>query len=90
MGIMEKEKVRLLAVQMESVIGEPDLNIDTVKNLLSECIEKYGGADFVFLPEVWTVGWNTDSFIKSAESLENSKAVKMLSDVAKKYNINIG
>ena len=89
MGIVEKEKVRLLAIQMESAIGELKLNVDAVKNLLIANIEKYDGADFVFLPEVWTTGWNTESFISTAETLENSSAVKMLSEVAKKYHVNI-
>jgi len=89
MGTIQKEKVRLLAIQMESVIGELDLNIDTVKNLLIANLEKYDGADFVFLPEVWTVGWHTPSFLGTAETIEESKAVKMLCEVAKKYNANI-
>ena len=89
MGTIQKEKVRLLAIQMESVIGEPSLNIDTVKNLLIANLEKYEGADFVFLPEVWTVGWYTTAFLNSAETLEDSKAIKMLSEIAKKYNTNI-
>ena len=89
MGTDKKEKVRLLAVQMESVIGELDLNIDTVKNLLIANLEKYEGADFVFLPEVWTVGWHTPAFIQTAETLEESKAVKMLQDIAIKYNTNV-
>ena len=89
MGIVEKEKVRLLAVQMESIIGELNLNIDTVKNLLIANLEKYDGADFAFLPEVWTVGWHTPAFINSAETIEDSKAVKMLKEIAKKYKTNI-
>ena len=89
MGIVEKEKVRLLAIQMESVIGELELNVEAVKNLIIANLEKYEGADFVILPEVWTVGWHTPAFIKSAESIENSKAVKMLTDLAIKYNVNI-
>lgn len=89
MGTDKKEKVRLLAVQMESVVGELDLNIDTVKNLLIANLEKYEGADFVFLPEVWTVGWHTPAFMQTAETLEESKAVKMLQDIAIKYNTNV-
>jgi len=89
LGTIQKEKVRLLAIQMESLIGELDLNIDTVKNLMIANLEKYEGADFVFLPEVWTTGWYTPAFIKTAETLENSKAVKMLSEVAKQYKVNI-
>ena len=89
MGTDKKEKVRLLAIQMESVIGELDLNIDTVKNLLIANLEKYEGADFVFLPEVWTVGWHTPAFKQTAETLDDSKAVKMLREIAVKYNTNI-
>ncbi len=89
MGIVEKEKVRLLAIQMESIIGELNLNIETVKNLLIANLDKYDGADFVFLPEVWTVGWHTPDFIKTAETLGESKAVKMLQEIAVKYKTNI-
>ena len=86
---MEKEKVRLLAIQMESVIGELELNISAVKNLLTANLEKYDGADFLFLPEVWTVGWSPKYFRKTAEFIESSSAVKMLQEIAQKYNVNI-
>ena len=89
MGIVEKEKVKLLAIQMESVIGELELNIDTVKNLLIANIEKYSPVDFVFLPEVWTTGWHTPAFKGTAENIENSKAVEMLKNIAKNYSVNI-
>ena len=89
MGIVEKQKVRLLAVQMESVIGDLKLNIDTMKNLLRANIEKYSGADFVFLPEVWTCGWHPPVFKETAETLEDSSAVKMLKEIAKEYKVNI-
>ena len=89
MGIIQKEAVRLLAIQMEALIGEFDLNIDTMKNLLQANLKKYGGADFVFLPEVWTVGWHPQIFSEHAENIENSKAVNMLKEIAKEYNVNI-
>lgn len=86
---MEKKKVRLLAVQMESAIGDIDLNIETVRNLLRANIEKYEGADFVFLPELWTVGWDCPSFPAGAEFIDNSKSVIMLQEIAKEYGVNI-
>lgn len=86
---MEKTKVKLLAIQMESVIGDVDLNIETVKNLLTANLEKYGEVDFVFLPEVWNVGWHCPDFEGSAETLEESKAVEMLKEIAKKYSVNV-
>ena len=86
---MEKEKIRLLAIQMESVIGEIDINIETVSNLISANLEKYGGADFVFLPEVWTTGWHPPVFHDNAEPINNSNAIRMLQAMAKKYKTNI-
>lgn len=74
---------------MESAIGELDLNIETVRNLISENIEKFGEVDFVFLPELWTVGWDCPSFSASAETIEESKAVRMLKEIAKKFHVNI-
>ncbi len=85
---MEKNKVKLLAIQMESAIGNLDLNIQTVKNLLHANLEKCS-ADFVFLPELWTVGWDCPSFPQSAETLEESKAIQMLQVTAKQFNVNI-
>ena len=88
MGNVEKEKVRVLAIQMESIIGELQLNIDSVKNLLIANLEKYP-SDFVFLPEVWTVGWCPNVFKHCAEDVESSKSLDLLSQMAKKYNVNI-
>lgn len=86
---MVKKKIKLLAIQMESAIGDIDLNIESVKNLLTANLSRYGEIDFVFLPELWTVGWDCPSFPDSAESLENSKAVKMLQEIAKEFKVNI-
>ena len=86
---MEKANVKVLAVQMESAIGELKLNIDTVRNLLIANFEKYGNADFVFLPEVWTVGWEPSVFPDTAQDINDSDAVKMLKEIAEKYSVNI-
>lgn len=85
----KKTKIKLLAIQMESAIGDVELNIESVKNLLEANLKKYEDVDFVFLPELWTVGWDCPSFPLSAESLEESRAVKMLQNVAKEFNVNV-
>lgn len=61
---MEKKKVKLLAIQMESAIGNIDLNIETVKNLLRANLDKYGECDFVFLPELWPTDGIVHLFLK--------------------------
>ena len=84
----KKTKVRLLAIQMASVIGNVEENIKNVKELLEEALSK-SFVDFVFLPEVWTVGWDYMSFLDNAEDIDNSKSVSMLKEIAKKYEVNI-
>ncbi len=83
-----KTKVKLLAIQLGSVIGNLEENIKKAEKLLNhELIQRK--VDFVFLPEVWSVGWDCPSFESCAEDVENSEAIKMLQRVAKKYDTNI-
>ena len=84
----KKTKIRLLALQIGSVIADRDRNIKKVKELLDETLSKKK-ADFVFLPEVWTVGWDCQSFSSNFEVMENSFAITMLKTIAKKYSVNI-
>ena len=79
------EKIKLLAVQMESVIADKYANFDKINKLLPNSTD----ADIIILPELWSVGWACDKFIQCAESIENSEVVKFLSDLAKKHNVNI-
>lgn len=81
-------KKRLLGIQFESQIGSLETNINKMENLLTKNIEKYP-SDFIFLPEVWTCGWDCESFPSCAEHIENSNSINMLKCFAKKYNVNI-
>ena len=84
----KKTKIKLLAIQTESVIGNVDANIDKVSKLIESCLSS-DLADFVFLPEVWTCGWDCESFPHCAENIETAKSVNMLKSFAKKYEVNI-
>lgn len=86
---MEKKKIKLLVIQMESAIGDVNLNIESVRNLICANLKKQDGVDFVFLPELWTVGWDCPSLSSAAETLDASRAVKMLQEVAKEFSVNI-
>lgn len=74
---------------MESAIGDFPLNISSTENLLRANLIKFGDADIVFLPEVWTVGWNCPSFRDSAETVLESRAVEMLKKIASEFGVNI-
>lgn len=84
----KKTKVSVLALQMGSIIGSKKDNILKAEKLLNECLSKHK-ADFVFLPEVWTAGWDCPSFPECAEELENAESVILLKEIAKKYSVNI-
>lgn len=84
----KKAKINLLAIQMASEIGQVEANIVKVRGLLEKTLIQYR-ADFVFLPEVWSVGWNCESFVECAECSESSESLQMLKSVARKYDVNI-
>lgn len=88
-------KKNILAIQMSAVSAEFEVNCAKVAYLLDEF---YLNPDFcnknpeckpdiIFLPEIWTLGWDTECFQRCAK--ENERAVAFLSDLAKKYNVNI-
>ena len=84
----KKTKIKLLALQIGSVIGNKGKNTEKVRKHLENCLSKKS-ADFVFLPEVWTSGWDCSSFEECAEDIENSESVEMLKNISKKFNTNI-
>ena len=84
----KKTKVNILAIQMSSEIGQIRVNIEKVRKLLEKNLLSYR-ADFVFLPEVWTVGWDCQSFPDCAEIFDDAESIKMLQRIAKTYDVNI-
>ena len=84
----KKNEVVLLAIQMGSIIADIDANIRKVEDLLESNLSAKR-ADFVFLPEVWTCGWECSCFKDCAENINESKSITLLKNIAKKYNTNI-
>lgn len=80
---------------MSAVSADFDTNCEKVTSLFDDFYSKAGicgvqkenRPDIVFLPEVWTLGWDTECFQECA--LKNESAVEFLSYLAKKYNVNI-
>lgn len=83
----QAQKIKISALQMSSVTGDKKTNFKLVENIVARELEK--NTDFLVLPEVWTVGWSCDDFLSSAETLDNSDTIKLLSSIAKDYNVNI-
>ena len=84
----KKTEINLLAIQLGSEIADIKYNINKARTLLeASLINKKN--DFVFLPEVWTVGWDCPSFPNCAEELDKAESLKMLKEIALKYQVNI-
>lgn len=81
------KKLKILAVQMSSRIGDKRANFKKVEELISESITD--DIDVIVLPEVWTVGWKPSIFKEFAENIKNSETIEFLSKLAVKYNVNI-
>lgn len=82
-----KSGLKLSALQMNSVIGNKQANIEKVYTLVSQNLE--AGTDVLILPEVWPVGWDCEEFEKSAENIKSSSVIQFLSKLAQKYNIYV-
>ena len=63
---MEQKKIKISMLQMSSVIGDIEANIQKVKSIVEK--ELPSGTDVLILPEVWTVGWSCSNFIKTAQN----------------------
>lgn len=72
---------------MSSVLGDVDANCEKVSNLILQKLNPE--TDVLVLPEVWTVGWSCKRFIQSAQVLSESSVINFLSNLAKKYDMNI-
>ena len=79
--LMEKKtKINLLAIQMGSIIGDIQANIEKTEALIESALfEK--SVDILILPEVWTVGWDCQSFPLCAENIENSNSIELLKKI---------
>lgn len=84
---MEEKKLKILGIQMSSIIGDKWENFSKITDLIDKNIKR--GTDIVILPEVWSAGWKPSEFESLAESLEDSETIEFLSELAIKYNVNI-
>lgn len=84
----EKEtKLNVMALQMSSVLGDKEANFSKIRELIDDNIKS--DVDVIILPEIWNVGWKPSLFEAFAENLDNSDTINFLSDLAKRYNVNI-
>lgn len=78
--------VKILIVQMQSILGNKQANFDKVTKLLEKNDEQI---DLIILPELFATGWYCEIYEKVAETFENSQILSFLSDLSKKNKSNV-
>lgn len=81
------EKIKILAIQMESVIADKYENFEKIISLVHKKIT--ADTDILILPELWAVGWACNEFRKCAEDIKTGETIEFLSELAQQYNVNI-
>lgn len=84
---MGSKSVNIGMLQIQSITGDVEANCKKVNELVQS--HNLNDLDMLVLPEVWTCGWLCEKFKETAQDINNSKAINLLSDIAQKYNINI-
>lgn len=79
----------ILALQLPCELGDKKSNMEKVEALCLKLAKELGKkADFLFLPELWSVGWLPEIFEENAED-EEGETVSFLKNLAIKLNTNI-
>ena len=84
---MEEKSLKILSIQMASVLGDKEANFHKVMDLIHKNIKK--GTDIIILPEVWNVGWKPSIFNDCAEDIEESETIEFLSEIAIAFDANV-
>ena len=79
--------VKILIVQMQSILGEKEQNFNKITNLLSKNTSEK--PDLIILPELFATGWYCDIYEKVAEKEEQSETLNFIKDIAVKFNSNV-
>jgi omega-amidase len=80
------QTVRVAAIQMEVVSGEPKKNMVRAEAMLNEAAR--AGAQAVLLPELWTTGYSLDRFAELAADC-GPMTLQFLRDAARRLGISV-
>jgi len=83
---MRENQKNILGLQLSCTLGDRKANIEKVNLALEKYKDKQ--IDFLFLSEVWGVGWSPEIFKKYAEDTKG-ETITFLKGIAKKYNTNV-
>lgn len=83
-------KIKVSCIQMEPKLFDVQYNLNKMINLITEVMEKDNKTDLIVFPELITSGYECGSeFENLAETIEDSNSIKIIGEIAKKFNTNI-
>ncbi|RII36257.1 carbon-nitrogen hydrolase family protein [Clostridium chromiireducens] len=83
-------KIKVSCVQMEPKLGDVKYNLEKMVSFITEVMEKDNETDLIVFPELITSGYECGSeFQNLAETVEDSQSIKVISELARKFNTNI-
>lgn len=82
----DQSKIKVAAIQMQVISGEPRKNIVRAEAMLNHAAET--GAQAALLPELWTTGYALDRLETLADECHDM-TLRFLQDTARKHNMAI-
>ena len=82
------DKLNVSCIQMNMLLGEIEYNFAHVEELIENAVKR-DKCDVIVLPETWNTGFFPKENLDDLCDNDASETVKLLSSLAKKYNINI-
>lgn len=83
-------KIKVACVQMLPKLFDVKYNIEKMSNLITKVVENNNKIDLIVFPELITSGYECgNEFQNLAETVEDSQSIKIIGDLAKKFNTTI-
>ena len=83
-------KIKVSCVQMKPRLCDVQYNLEKMTKFINEIMEKDNETDLIVFPELITSGYECSSeFQNLAETVESSNSIKVISNLANKFNVNI-
>lgn len=83
-------RIKVSCVQMKPKLCDVQYNLEKMTDLINEVIRKDSETDLIVFPELITSGYECGSeFQNLAETIESSESIKIIGQLAKKFNTNI-
>jgi omega-amidase len=76
--------LRVVAAQLEIILGQREINIERARRLLDEA--KKQDAELVLLPELWTTGYDLERVAEHGIDL-SEKSQNVLADLARQFEV---